>query len=161
GLPLLFVRRRHAHRLSGNTRDDDVVERVARDASFPPSPRRVSRRDVGCIAAEGPASPRRARGVSRGPDFSAHEPRRAEPGRARAPSAGLLLALMPGASRALLPRSLAREDVMKAIRAHGFGGPEVLHLDEIPRPDPGPGDVLVRVIASSVNPIDWKLRQGL
>jgi NADPH:quinone reductase-like Zn-dependent oxidoreductase len=50
---------------------------------------------------------------------------------------------------------------MKAIRAHGFGGPEVLHLDEIPRPDPGPGDVLVRVLASSVNPIDWKLRQGL
>jgi NADPH:quinone reductase-like Zn-dependent oxidoreductase len=50
---------------------------------------------------------------------------------------------------------------MKAIRAHGFGGPEVLKLDEIPRPTPGAGELLVRVRATSVNPIDWKLRQGM
>jgi NADPH:quinone reductase-like Zn-dependent oxidoreductase len=50
---------------------------------------------------------------------------------------------------------------MRAIRAHGFGGPEVLGLDEIPDPTPGAGELRVRVIASSVNPIDWKLREGM
>jgi NADPH:quinone reductase-like Zn-dependent oxidoreductase len=37
----------------------------------------------------------------------------------------------------------------------------VLHLDDVPRPEPGRGEVLVRVVAASVNPIDWKLREGL
>lgn len=49
---------------------------------------------------------------------------------------------------------------MRAIRAHAFGGPEVLGLDEVPAPTPREGEVLVRVVASSVNPIDWKLREG-
>jgi NADPH:quinone reductase-like Zn-dependent oxidoreductase len=49
---------------------------------------------------------------------------------------------------------------MRAIRAHAFGGPEVLEMDDVPRPSPGDGEVLVRVIAASVNPIDWKLREG-
>jgi NADPH:quinone reductase-like Zn-dependent oxidoreductase len=51
-------------------------------------------------------------------------------------------------------------DTMQAVRQHGYGGPEVLHLDEVARPVPGPGQVLVRVRAASVNPIDWKLRTG-
>jgi NADPH:quinone reductase-like Zn-dependent oxidoreductase len=42
-----------------------------------------------------------------------------------------------------------------------YGGPERLELTDIPRPSPGPGQVLVRVIASSVNPIDWKLASGM
>jgi NADPH:quinone reductase-like Zn-dependent oxidoreductase len=50
---------------------------------------------------------------------------------------------------------------MKAIRAHRFGGPEVLSVDEVERPKPRRGEVLVRVLATSVNPIDWKLREGL
>jgi NADPH:quinone reductase-like Zn-dependent oxidoreductase len=50
---------------------------------------------------------------------------------------------------------------MKAIRAHRFGGPEVLEVDEVVKPTPGAGEVLVRVVASSVNPIDWKLREGM
>jgi len=49
---------------------------------------------------------------------------------------------------------------MKAIRIHQYGGPEVLTLDEVPRPEPGPGQVLVRVHAAGVNPADWKVRAG-
>jgi NADPH:quinone reductase-like Zn-dependent oxidoreductase len=50
---------------------------------------------------------------------------------------------------------------MRAIRAHAFGGPQVLTLDEVPKPSPKPGEVLVRVVAASVNPIDWKYREGV
>jgi NADPH:quinone reductase-like Zn-dependent oxidoreductase len=49
---------------------------------------------------------------------------------------------------------------MKAIRIHGYGGTDNLHYDEVPRPDPQPGQVLVRVHAAGVNPIDWKIREG-
>ena len=42
-----------------------------------------------------------------------------------------------------------------------FGGPEVLHLIEIPDPVPGEGEVAIRVEAAGVNPIDAKLRSGL
>lgn len=43
---------------------------------------------------------------------------------------------------------------------HAYGGPEVLRLDEIERPEPRRGEVRVRVHAASVNPIDWKIRSG-
>src|SRR5437868_6682156 len=49
---------------------------------------------------------------------------------------------------------------MKAIRIHNYGGPEVLKREDAPRPEPGKGEVLVRVHAASVNPIDWKVREG-
>ena len=49
---------------------------------------------------------------------------------------------------------------MKAICIHGYGGPEVLQLEDIPRPSPGPGELLVKVYAASVNPVDWNVRQG-
>src|SRR5215510_3004339 len=49
---------------------------------------------------------------------------------------------------------------MKAILAEHYGGPEVLELAEVPVPKVGPNGVLVQVHASSVNPIDWKLRRG-
>ncbi|GAA0698116.1 NADP-dependent oxidoreductase [Marinobacterium maritimum] len=49
---------------------------------------------------------------------------------------------------------------MKAIRIHAFGGPENLHLDEIDKPSPGPGEVLIRNRAAGVNPIDWKTCSG-
>ena len=42
-----------------------------------------------------------------------------------------------------------------------FGGPEVLHLIEIPDPVPGEGEVAIRVEAAGVNPIEWKVRKGL
>ena len=50
---------------------------------------------------------------------------------------------------------------MKAIVVHEYGGPEVLKLEEYPDPVPGRGEVLVRVAAASVNPIDYKRRAGL
>jgi NADPH:quinone reductase-like Zn-dependent oxidoreductase len=49
---------------------------------------------------------------------------------------------------------------MKAIVVHQYGGPEVLRFEDYPDPVPGPGEVLVRVAAASVNPIDYKRRAG-
>jgi NADPH:quinone reductase-like Zn-dependent oxidoreductase len=50
---------------------------------------------------------------------------------------------------------------MKAVVVHQYGGPEVLKWEEYPDPVPGAGEVLVRVAATSVNPIDYKRRAGL
>ncbi|MFE4453658.1 NADP-dependent oxidoreductase [Streptomyces sp. NPDC056796] len=50
---------------------------------------------------------------------------------------------------------------MRAIRLHEHGGPEVLRQDEVPVPEPGPGEVLVRVHAVGVNPPDRYLRDGM
>jgi NADPH:quinone reductase-like Zn-dependent oxidoreductase len=49
---------------------------------------------------------------------------------------------------------------MKAIRIHDYGGPEVLKYEDAPRPKPQAGEVVVRVHAAGVNPIDWKVREG-
>ncbi|GAA1734831.1 NADP-dependent oxidoreductase [Microbacterium paludicola] len=49
----------------------------------------------------------------------------------------------------------------KAIQYTELGGPEVLTLNEIPDPVAGPGQVTVRIEAAGVNPIDWKLREGI
>jgi len=49
---------------------------------------------------------------------------------------------------------------VKAIRVHEFGGPEVLKLEEVPDPQPGPGQVVVRVHAVGVNPVEAYIRTG-
>ncbi|TNF27101.1 MAG: NADP-dependent oxidoreductase [Deltaproteobacteria bacterium] len=49
---------------------------------------------------------------------------------------------------------------MKAARIHAYGGPEVLRVEDAPEPVPGPKQVLVEVHATSVNPIDTKIRGG-
>ncbi len=49
---------------------------------------------------------------------------------------------------------------MKAIRAHSFGGPEVLHLETVDDPVPGPGEVVVDLRAAGVNPADTYMRSG-
>lgn len=49
---------------------------------------------------------------------------------------------------------------MKAVVVKEWGGPEVLSIDDVKKPSPGPGEVLVRVYATSVNPVDYKLRKG-
>jgi NADPH:quinone reductase-like Zn-dependent oxidoreductase len=50
---------------------------------------------------------------------------------------------------------------MRALRIHGYGGLEVLCLEDVASPVPGKGQLLVKVRAASVNPIDWKMRKGL
>ena len=50
---------------------------------------------------------------------------------------------------------------MRALRIHAYGGPEVLHLENIAVPVAGKGQLLVKVRAASVNPIDWKIRRGM
>jgi NADPH:quinone reductase-like Zn-dependent oxidoreductase len=50
---------------------------------------------------------------------------------------------------------------MKAVLIHETGGPDVLRYEEVDRPEPGDGEVLIRVRAVSVNPIDWKRRRGV
>ncbi|MEQ1850151.1 MAG: NADPH:quinone reductase [Chthoniobacteraceae bacterium] len=49
---------------------------------------------------------------------------------------------------------------MKAILVRAFGGPEVLELANLPAPRPGPGQVVVRLMAAGVNPVDTYIRSG-
>jgi NADPH:quinone reductase-like Zn-dependent oxidoreductase len=56
--------------------------------------------------------------------------------------------------------SRAKHQTMKAIRIHNYGGPEVLKYEDAPRPEPQADEVLIRVHAAGVNPIDWKVREG-
>jgi NADPH:quinone reductase-like Zn-dependent oxidoreductase len=51
-------------------------------------------------------------------------------------------------------------NMMKAIRQHEFGRPEVLRYEDAPRPELRPGEVLIRVHAVGINPPDWYLRDG-
>jgi NADPH:quinone reductase-like Zn-dependent oxidoreductase len=55
---------------------------------------------------------------------------------------------------------IASESKMKAIVAHQYGGPEVLRYEDCPRPEPGWNEVLVRVVASGVNPADPLIVSG-
>src|SRR5438445_13361274 len=49
---------------------------------------------------------------------------------------------------------------MKAIRVHEYGGPAVLKLEDVPDPKPGAGEVVVRVRAAGVNPVDAYMHTG-
>src|SRR5438477_7762359 len=49
---------------------------------------------------------------------------------------------------------------MKAARIHRFGPPDVIEVEEIPRPSPAPGEVLVRIAAAGVGPWDALIREG-
>jgi NADPH:quinone reductase-like Zn-dependent oxidoreductase len=49
---------------------------------------------------------------------------------------------------------------MKAVRIHAFGGPKVLRIEEVARPVPAADEILVKVYASGVNPVDWVVREG-
>ena len=49
---------------------------------------------------------------------------------------------------------------MKAIRVHAFGGPEVLQLEDVAQPVPAADEILIKVYASGVNPVDCAVREG-
>ena len=49
---------------------------------------------------------------------------------------------------------------MQAIRIHNYGGPEVLRYEDVAVPTPAAGELLIKVQAASVNPLDWKTRAG-
>ena len=50
--------------------------------------------------------------------------------------------------------------MMKAVIIHAYGGPEMLKLEDVPRPEPKENQALVRVIAAGVNPVDALIREG-
>ncbi len=50
---------------------------------------------------------------------------------------------------------------MKAVRIHAFGGRDTLAYEDAPRPSARPGEMVVRVRAAGVNPVDWKIRSGM
>jgi NADPH:quinone reductase-like Zn-dependent oxidoreductase len=58
------------------------------------------------------------------------------------------------------PAYRKQEKSMKAVRLHAYGGVECLRYEDVPEPSPQEGEVLVKVAATSVNPVDWKLRRG-
>src|SRR6266404_1697340 len=65
-----------------------------------------------------------------------------------------LAALLFGAA------AFANSQTMKAIVAHEYGGPEVLKYEDAPRPEPKENEVLIRVKAASINPVDVAIRKG-
>lgn len=65
-------------------------------------------------------------------------------------------AQMPAPARALHPHKQ-----MHAVRLHGYGGPEQLQYESVPEPLPGAGEILVRVAAAALNPVDAKARRGV
>jgi NADPH:quinone reductase-like Zn-dependent oxidoreductase len=57
--------------------------------------------------------------------------------------------------------TLHETGMVKAVRIHSFGGPEVLCIEDVDAPRPGSNEVLVRIRAAGINPCDWKKREGL
>ncbi|WP_280335090.1 alcohol dehydrogenase catalytic domain-containing protein [Nocardia wallacei] len=55
---------------------------------------------------------------------------------------------------------MAERGTMRAVVARGYGGPDVLEVVEVPVPAPGRGQVLIRVEAAAVNPVDLVTRSG-
>jgi NADPH:quinone reductase-like Zn-dependent oxidoreductase len=73
----------------------------------------------------------------------------------------LLVAL--ASSPILLPNTTAQSatPTMKAVVIHEYGGPDVLKYEDIPRPEPKDDQLLIRVIAAGVNPVDGMIRSGM
>jgi NADPH:quinone reductase-like Zn-dependent oxidoreductase len=53
-----------------------------------------------------------------------------------------------------------QSEIMKVVRIHNYGGPEVLQYEEAPLPRPQAGEIRLLVHAAGVNPFDWKVRSG-
>jgi len=73
--------------------------------------------------------------------------------------AGLVAALVPAMT--VLGSAPASENAkMHAIVIRAYGGPEVMKLEEVARPEPAEDEVLIRVVAASINPVDVAIREG-
>ena len=68
-----------------------------------------------------------------------------------------------GSIAALAATSLGHADkpTMKAVVIHEYGGPEVLKYEDVPQPEPQQDQMLIRVIAAGVNPVDGMIRSGV
>src|SRR6266705_54633 len=75
------------------------------------------------------------------------------------------LTFFAGITAAVILRSVspaqAAKPTMKAIVAHEYGGPDVLKYEDVPRTEPEENQILVRVIAAGVNPVDGMIRSGM
>lgn len=60
----------------------------------------------------------------------------------------------------MAPTSATARGTVRAARIHAFGDPTQLRIEDIPAPEPAPGEVLVRVSAAGLNPLDYKMRDG-
>ena len=67
---------------------------------------------------------------------------------------------MPGSSIVPHPNEERTQSTMMAWRVHEFGPPEVMKFERVPRPQPGPGEVLIKVEAAGVGPWDGWIRAG-
>src|SRR5690242_13298865 len=66
----------------------------------------------------------------------------------------------PSEAASPLPEPTPEVAMMKAVRVHAFGGPDALQFEDAPRPEPGEDEILIRVMAAGVNPVDASLRAG-
>ncbi|HJT45035.1 MAG TPA: NADP-dependent oxidoreductase, partial [Chthoniobacterales bacterium] len=73
----------------------------------------------------------------------------------------ILLASIVIQSAVSIATAQTNSTMMKAIVAHQYGGPEVLKFEDAPRPEPKEDQVLVRVIAAGVNPVDGMILSGM
>src|SRR5437773_8276982 len=75
------------------------------------------------------------------------------------------LTFFAGITAAVILRSVspaqAAKPTMKAIVAHEYGGPDVLKYEDAPRPEPKDDQILVRVVAAGVNPVDGMILSGM
>src|SRR3954463_7954641 len=72
----------------------------------------------------------------------------------------ITVALLSIVSALTLARAEISSPMMHALVIHSFGGPEVLKYEEVPRPEPKDDQVLVRLAAAALNPVDTAVRQG-
>src|ERR1051326_3770033 len=71
-----------------------------------------------------------------------------------------LVAVLVCGVTALAGASGSENAKMRAVVIHAYGGPEVMKLEDVARPEPANDEVLIRVVAASINPVDVAIRNG-